>query len=98
MSKLANYEEWLSSSFWWTGNEGNLGHELARDRAAELHRAGVQQIWHVWKENLQQFLSAEEASERFGLGLAEYSKWESLQALIRYREATETTSPYVAQT
>jgi hypothetical protein len=85
MDKPSNYKEWLNSSFWWSGNNGNLGPEFSRERAAKLFHDGLQQIRHVWRENSQQFILTDEASERFGLGLAKYSNWDRI-----YRRLTET--------
>jgi hypothetical protein len=69
-----NYEEWLNTPFW--HNRDLWGPHFAKERAAELHQAGIRRISQVWREGTHEFISAEEVDVRFGLRLAEYSSWE----------------------
>jgi hypothetical protein len=69
----SNYDEWISSSFWWNGNSYCAGPKFSRERMVELHHTGIQHIREVWKENSLQFISANEVRVRFSLRLVEHS-------------------------
>jgi hypothetical protein len=78
ITKIAprTYDEWLSTSFWWSPGMENIGPDFSRARAAELFNKGLQHIRHAWCDESARIIPAQVASDRFGLRPNEYAGWE----------------------
>jgi hypothetical protein len=67
------FEEVMSESFWWSEFTITIGPGFSKNRASQLHRAGLQHIRDAWEDGL--FISTERASEKFGLLRMEHGAW-----------------------
>ena len=57
-----------------------IGPAFSRNRAAALHRAGLQRLGDIWENGT--FLRAAEVSRRFGLGDKEHQAWETTTLML----------------
>ena len=81
--KPHSHEELLNESFWWSRFFPAIGPAFSRNRAAQLHKAGIRITGDVWTRGT--FLQAAVAGQRFGLKPEEFQAWDTMTlAMTRY--------------
>jgi hypothetical protein len=78
--KPKNFEEVMSESFGWSGFVSTIGPGFAKNRAAQLHKAGLRRLGDAWHGGA--FISVEAAGQRFGLKNAEHNAWNVAIAFV----------------
>lgn len=74
------FEEFLSCSVWWNPYASAIGPGFSRNRAGELHRAGIRFMRDIWHPSEVCFLRADEVSAQFGLRPEEIGAWYAVLA------------------
>jgi hypothetical protein len=87
-----SYDEWLSTSFWWSPGMRAIGPDFSRVRASELFNAGLHFVRHAWREDSARIISAQEAAGLFGLRETEFAGWERIS-----RRLSETGSRFLVR-
>jgi hypothetical protein len=72
----SNFDEWLSSNFWWTLGFNSIAPAFSRLRAMELFNASLHMIKHAWTRSW--VLSGQEAQVQFELFTSKHQNWEAV--------------------
>jgi hypothetical protein len=79
MRSPESFEEWLSTSFWWGMGQNTIGPGFSKERATQLHNAGLKWNRSAWDFLNLTIITGIQAKARFGLQLEECHLWAGLR-------------------